>query len=605
MRCALFVASLLYFLLQDISCNAQWEPAGDRIRTPWADEVNPDNVLGEYPRPIMVRSDWINLNGLWDYAITGLDKPVPQEYEGKILVPFPVESSLSGVKRRVGEDHYLWYQRSFNVPLGWRGQRILLHFGAVDWEADVWVNGVKVGSHRGGYTAFSFDITPYLNRTGSQTLVVRVWDPTDRGPQPRGKQVNDPRSIWYTPVTGIWQTVWLEPVPETSISKLRTTPDIDKNRVTVEALITEAGQGDIVEVVARDEGVVVARARAAAGQTAELFIDNQKLWTPDTPHLYDMEVSLFRGGRLVDRVESYFAMRKISTRRDENGIVRLQLNNENLFHFGLLDQGWWPDGLYTAPSDEALQYDIQVTKDLGFNMIRKHVKVEPARWYYHCDRMGVLVWQDMPNGDATPLWQMRQFFDGTELKRSPESEAIYRNEWKAVMDLLYSHPSVVVWAPFNEAWGQFKTEEITGWTKTYDPSRLVLPASGGNHFRVGDILSTHSYPRPSQYLIDWHRANVQGEFGGIGRVVQNHLWEPDRNWGYIQLTTPEEVTDLYIEYLDDLKRMIASGFSGAVYTQTTDVEIEVNGMMTYDRRVIKMDKERVREANMEIIRYFE
>jgi beta-galactosidase/beta-glucuronidase len=596
---------LLAILSLSISSRAQWQPAGERIRTPWAEQVDPGKVLDEYPRPLMVRSDWKNLNGLWDYAITSLNSSIPSNYEGKILVPFPVESSLSGVKRKVGEDSLLWYNRTFTVPKEWRGQRILLHFGAVDWKTDVWINDVKVGGHQGGYTTFSFDITPYLNRTGVETLTVRVWDPTDNGPQPRGKQVSNPRGIFYTAVTGIWQTVWLEPLPETFIDNLRTTPDLDHNRITVAADVTKVQDGDLLEITVRDQGRAVTSGKAAVTVPAELFINDPKLWTPDTPHLYDIEVSLLRNGKVIDNVSSYFAMRKISTSRDENGHVRLQLNNKDLFHFGLLDQGWWPDGLYTAPTDEALKYDIQVTKDLGFNMIRKHVKVEPPRWYYHADRLGVLVWQDMPSGDKSLVWQGRQFFEGTEFKRSAESEAIYRKELKAIMDQLHSHPSVVVWVPFNENWGQFKTEEVASWTKSHDPSRLVIPASGGNHFQTGDILSIHSYPRPSQFLMDWQRANVQGEFGGIGRVIEGHLWEPDRNWGYVQLSTSEAATDLYVEYIQTLKKLIGTGFSGAVYTQTTDVEVEVNGMMTYDRKVIKMDIDRVREANRQIVRYFD
>lgn len=596
---------VLTILSLSLTSKAQWQPAGERIRTPWAEEVNPDQVLDEYPRPLMTRSDWKNLNGLWDYAITSLNSSTPSNYEGKILVPFPVESSLSGVKRTVGEDSLLWYNRTFTIPKEWRGQRILLHFGAVDWETDVWINDIKIGGHQGGYTAFSFDITPYLNRNGEETLTVRVWDPTDNGPQPRGKQVSNPRGIFYTAVTGIWQTVWLEPLPETFIDNLRTTPDLDHNRVTVAANVTNVQDGDFMEIIVRDQGRTVTSAKAAATVPAELFINDSKLWTPDTPHLYDMEVSLLRNGKVIDNVSSYFAMRKISTSRDENGHVRLQLNNKDLFHFGLLDQGWWPDGLYTAPTDEALQYDIQVTKDLGFNMIRKHVKVEPPRWYYHADRLGVLVWQDMPSGDKSLVWQGRQYFEGTEFNRSAESEAIYWKELKAIMNHLHSHPSVVVWVPFNESWGQFKTEEVASWTKSHDPSRLVIPASGGNHFQTGDILSIHSYPRPSQFLVDWQRANVQGEFGGIGRVIEGHLWEPDRNWGYVQLSTSEAATDVYVEYIDSLKKLIATGFSGAVYTQTTDVETEVNGMMTYDRKVIKMDKDRVREINREVVRYFD
>jgi beta-galactosidase/beta-glucuronidase len=358
--------------------------------------------------------------------------------------------------------------------------------------------------------------------------------------------------------------------------------------------------GDYFEVTVKEGTTVVAKAKGTAGQSVEIAVPGAKLWSPESPFLYDMEVSLISGGKVTDQITSYFAMRKVSTHRDENGIVRLQLNNKDYFQFGPLDQGWWPDGLYTAPSDEALKYDIQKTKDFGFNMIRKHVKVEPARWYTHCDQLGILVWQDMPSGDRSPRWQNRQYFDGTELKRSPESEANFRAEWKGIMDFLYSHPSVVCWVPFNEAWGQFKTEEIVDWTKSYDPSRLVNPGSGGNFYPVGDMLDLHNYPAPEMYLYDGQRANVLGEYGGIGMAVEGHLWTPDRNWGYIQFKNAGEVTDEYLKYAEQLLKMIYSGFSAAVYTQTTDVEVEVNGLMTYDRKVIKLDESRVREINRKI-----
>ncbi|HYG40950.1 MAG TPA: glycoside hydrolase family 2 TIM barrel-domain containing protein [Cytophagales bacterium] len=592
---------ILLFVWSSFSTNAQWKPAGDKIKTDWAGKINPSNVLNEYPRPIMDRGEWMNLNGLWDYTITSVGEALPSDYSGKILVPFPVESSLSGVMKTVGEGNELVYRRTFDVPAKWKGKNILLHFGAVDWKADVWVNEIKAGTHTGGYAPFSFDITPLLNKTGSQKLVVRVWDPTDEGYQPRGKQVKKPEAIWYTPVTGIWQTVWLEPVPENYISKLNTTPDLDKSRVNIEVLTEGQNKPNIIEVKVFDGKNQVATSRSLAGQPLELQLSSPKIWSPESPFLYNTEVSIYSNGKLVDRVKSYFGMRKISTKRDENGIVRIQLNNKDYFQFGPLDQGWWPDGLYTAPTDEALIYDIKKTKDLGFNMIRKHVKVEPARWYTHCDRMGILVWQDMPSGDEAPIWQMRKYFEGQELQRSAESEANFRKEWKEIMDYLHSYPSIVTWVPFNEAWGQFKTKEIVEWTKQYDPSRLVNPASGGNHFPVGDMLDLHNYPGPSLYLYDAQRPTVLGEYGGIGLALEGHLWEPKRNWGYVQFKSSDEVTDEYVKYAEELKQLIKAGFSAAVYTQTTDVEIEVNGFMTYDRKVIKMNEERVRKINQEVI----
>lgn len=593
--------TLAVFAVFNINTSAQWKPQGDKIKTSWAETIDPDNVLSEYPRPIMERGKWKNLNGLWNYAILPLGEQEPTKYDGKILVPFAVESSLSGVMKHLGAENELWYNQSFSIPSDWKGKNILLHFGAVDWKTEVFLNDIKIGTHTGGFTPFSFDITPYL-KSGNQKLVVKVWDGTDKGFQPRGKQVNKPESIWYTPVSGIWQTVWLEPVSNKHITDLRILPDIDSRKLSVDVATINTSVSDLVEVIIKDGAKIIASAKAVNGQTVELGISNAKLWTPETPYLYDLVVNLYEKGKLQDQVKSYAAMRKVSTKRDANGIVRLQLNNKDYFHFGPLDQGWWPDGLFTAPTDEALLYDIKKTKDFGYNMIRKHVKVEPARWYTYCDRIGILVWQDMPNGEVSPQWQNRQYFNGSELIRSAESEAHYRKEWKEIMDYLYSYPSIAVWVPFNEAWGQFKTKEITEWTKAYDSSRLVNPASGGNHYRTGDMLDLHNYPGPEMYLYDAERATVLGEYGGIGLPLEGHLWQPDRNWGYIQFKNSKEVTDEYIKYAEELKKMIKSGFSAAVYTQTTDVEIEVNGLITYDRKVIKVDEERIKNINLEICR---
>ncbi len=580
--------------------HAQWRPVEGRIRTQWSEQVNPDNVLPEYPRPIMERTEWKSLNGLWDYVIIEKGKHTPSVFDGKILVPFAVESSLSGVAKKVGAEKELVYRRSFEVPSSWKGKKVLLHFGAVDWKTDVWVNDVKVGSHTGGFTPFSFDITEALQGKNN-TLMVKVWDPTDKGYQPRGKQVSRPEGIWYTPVTGIWQTVWLEPVSESYIQDLRITPDIDNSLLSLKALVKDATSKDLVEVKVFDGQQLVAQGKSINGECVQVAMpENAKLWSPESPFLYTLKVSLKQNGKLVDEVSSYAAMRKYSSKRDANGIVRLELNNKPLFQFGPLDQGWWPDGLYTAPTDEALLYDIQKTKDFGFNMIRKHIKVEPARWYTYCDKLGIIVWQDMPSGDRNPEWQNRIYFEGTEMKRSAESEACYRKEWKEIMDALYSYPCIGTWIPFNEAWGQFKTPEIVEWTKQYDPTRLVNPASGGNHYTCGDMLDLHNYPAPELYLHDAQRATVLGEYGGIGWVVQGHIWEPDRNWGYIQFNSSKEVTDEYVKYAEKLYDLIPRGFSAAVYTQTTDVEVEVNGLMTYDRKVIKLDEKRVREINRKL-----
>ena len=381
------------------SAGAQWKPAGDKIKTDWAEKVDPRNVLPEYPRPGMERADWQNLNGEWEYAILPKGQAEPTSFDGNILVPFAVESSLSGVQKEVGEKNELWYKRTFTVPSSWKGKDILLNFGAVDWKADVFVNDILIGSHTGGFTPFSLNITPYLNGKSTHKLVVRVWDPSDKGYQPRGKQVANPEGIWYTPVTGIWQTVWLEPVASSHITSIKAIPNIDNGvmSVTVGAC-SDSPVSDIVEVSLLDKGQVVATAKGVQGTELRLAVQNPTLWEPSNPYLYDMKVSLSKNGKKVDEVKSYTAFRKISAERDANGIMRMRLNNKNLFQYGPLDQGWWPDGLYTAPTDEALLYDIVKTKAWGFNMIRKHVKVEPARWYYHCDKEGMLVWQDMPNG---------------------------------------------------------------------------------------------------------------------------------------------------------------------------------------------------------------
>ncbi|MDE6490149.1 MAG: beta galactosidase jelly roll domain-containing protein, partial [Muribaculaceae bacterium] len=581
-----------------VNVAAQWKPAGDRILTRWASQIDPADVLPEYPRPMMERKEWKNLNGLWEYAVLPAGRNVPDAYDGEILVPFAVESALSGVGKTVGKDNELWYRRSFDVPAAWKGQRVLLHFGAVDWKASVWVNGVKAGEHSGAYEPFDFDVTELL-RKGDNELVVRVWDPTDKGPQPRGKQVSEPGGIWYTPVSGIWQTVWLEPVPQQSIAALRVTPDIDNGKLTVGATLRgDAGRGR-VEVAVFDGGVQVASASAVNGAPVEIVMpDGFKLWSPDSPNLYDMEVRLYDGKKLVDKVKSYTAMRKFSTNRDEAGYLRLQLNNKDLFQFGPLDQGWWPDGLYTAPTDEALVYDIQKTKDLGFNMIRKHLKVEPARWYTHCDRIGMIVWQDMPSGEPNKGdWQYNQYYYGPAQVRTPESAAIYYKELKGMMDCLYSYPCVGMWIPFNEAMGQFNSVDVTDWVKKYDPSRPVNSASGGNYYPSGDVLDLHSYPEPIMFLFDRERANVIGEFGGIGIALKGHLWDKERNWGYGDLQSGEAATRQYVEYATKLSRLAQHGLCGAVYTQTTDVEIEINGLMTYDREIVKFDEGALNRVN--------
>jgi len=597
-----YIFEMLVLLVCCTDSYAQWKPAGNRIVTEWAAQVDVNNVLPEYPRPLMERAEWINLNGLWQYAILPSGKAMPKTYDGEILIPFAVESALSGVGKELGENNELWYRRTFSIPSRWKGQRVLLNFGAVDWKATVWMNGTKLGEHCGGFTPFTFDVTQALTK-GDNEVVVRVWDPTDKGKQARGKQVSNPGHIWYTPVSGIWQTVWLEPVPERAIENIRTTPDIDGGKLTVETMVNNPRATDRIEVKVLDGNKVIASGSALNHASVEIPMPADcKLWSPDSPSLYDLEISFYADGKLQDKVKSYTAMRKFSTRRDEKGYLRLQLNNKDIFHFGPLDQGWWPDGLYTAPTDEALRYDIEKAKELGFNMIRKHLKVEPARWYAHCDRLGIMVWQDMPNGDKNQDWQYKQFYYGPEMVRTPESEAVYRKEWKEVMDYLYSYPCIGVWTPFNEAMGQFKPVEIAEWTKKYDPTRPVNPASGGNYFPCGDILDLHSYPEPVMFLFDAGRVNVIGEYGGIGMALKGHLWNEDRNWGYGDLKDKEEATEEYLKYANRLIKLSALGLCGAVYTQITDVESEINGLMTYDRKVVKMNADTLQKVNSEVCR---
>lgn len=575
---------------------AQWQPVGNKIKSRWVKDINPANPLPEYPRPQLVREGWQNLNGPWEYAIVpGSLGNAPETYEGQILVPYAVESSLSGVGRTVGKDSSLWYRREITISKELRKQRVLLHFGAVDWRCEVYVNGKKVGTHEGGFDPFSFDITDFLNKGAKQQITVGVWDPADEGPQPNGKQVVNPHGIWYTPVTGIWQTVWLEGVPETYVASTKQTPDIDNGTILVNAAIAGAKEGDEVRVSAWKGSEKVAEQTAAIGSDVSLSISNPELWSPDSPFRYGLKVAVLRKGKTVDEVSSYFAMRKISMEKDQKGLQRMMLNNEFVFQYGPLDQGWWPDGLYTAPTDEALRFDVEETKAMGFNMIRKHIKVEPARWYYYCDSIGLVVWQDMPSGDlGGNHWDMRPGITSGkqhDKDRSPESETIYRKEWKAIMDALHNFPSIVVWVPFNEAWGQFKTKEITEWTMAYDPSRLVNSASGGNFFPVGQILDIHNYPdavMPRPDLFGDKQILTLGEFGGLGLPVEGHTWQNKDNWGYQSFKNADELKRRYEGLVNDLARLIPLGLSAAVYTQTTDVEVETNGLMTYDREVVKI-----------------
>ncbi|MGH7593032.1 MAG: galactose-1-epimerase [Gemmatimonadales bacterium] len=559
-------ASMLALIVGVHRMPAQVAPS--QLRTRWAADVTPQHVLPEYPRPQLVRSAWTNLNGTWDYAITGRNAPTPTRWDGRILVPFAVQSQLSSVRRAVSDSQQLWYHRTFHVSTRPAGRRWLLHFGAVDWETSVFVNGVKVGDHRGGYDPFTFDVTSALRGSGDQDLVVRVWDPTNHGPEPRGKQVLAPRSIWYTAVTGIWQTVWLEPVLPAHIAGIVAVPDIDSGTVTLQVTADGAPTATRVRATVTVADQIVATGSAPLGQPLTLHIARPHLWSPADPFLYDLRVALSAG----DTVQSYFGMRKIAVTRDSAGIARLFLNNRPLFEFGMLDQGWWPDGLYTAPTDAALQFDLRTMKRLGFNMVRKHVKVEPERWYYHADRLGMLVWQDMPSGD----------------NNTAEGKAEFETELHRVVAALQDHPSIVMWVPFNEGWGQHDTERYVAWLKAYDPSRLVDNASGWTDKHVGDVSDVHEYPGPGMPPLEANRAAVLGEFGGLGLPVAGHTWLDRNNWGYRSFTSTESLGTAYRDLLGQLRWDIADGLSAAVYTQTTDVEVEVNGLMTYDRAMVKL-----------------
>jgi len=570
--------------------SAQWSPMEAPVMTRWASTVTPATVHQEYPRPQMVRKDWMNLNGLWDYAVKPRNEDSPSDWQGQILVPFPIESALSGVMRRINDEEKLWYRSTFELPERWEDRRLLLHFGAVDWESTVWINGRKVGEHRGGYDPFNLDITSAIVPGGGrQEILVAVWDPTRSGYQPRGKQISYPREKpWYTPTTGIWQTVWLEGVPSIHIGELKIVPDIDSGILSLVAEAAGAGEKFTVEAIALDNGRIVDRASGRPGAAIQLEIADQKLWSPDSPFLYDLKVVLLEGGSAVDEVESYFGMRKISIGQDESGKQRILLNNEFIFQIGSLDQGFWPDGLYTAPSDEALRYDIEITKQLGFNMVRKEVKIESDRWYYWCDRLGLMVWQDMPSGDE---YIGR---NDPDIERTAQSARQFELELKRMIDAFRNHPSIVMWVPFNEGWGQYDTDYLTWWIKQYDPTRLVNHASGWADRGVGDVNDIHSYPGPAAPEPESFRAIVLGEFGGLSFPVEDHLWQSERDWGFRNYQSAEELTAAYESLLRRLHILIGEpGLSAAVYSQTTDVEARTTGLMTYDREVIKMDKERV------------
>ncbi len=575
----MIIALFLISLCVCVNAVAQTPETG-KMMTRWAKMVAPDLPLPEYPRPTMVRPDWLNLNGPWQFddAKDGEAPPLGRDLKERILVPFAPESRLSGIHRHAER---VWYRRTFEVPAKWAGKRLMLHFGAVDWEARVWVNGVEMPVHKGGYDGFSFDITKVLKPSGPQEIVVGVYDPTDRGPQPRGKQVLKPQGIFYTPTTGIWQTVWLEPLPEAYIERYTAVPDIDAGVVRVKVSVAAMTLGKPVTVSVMDGSRKIGEATGESGQDIVIPVPNAKLWSPERPFLYGLRVSLSDVGKTIDSVRGYFGMRKISVGPDEKGVTRILLNNKFVFQMGPLDQGFWPDGIYTAPTEEALKYDIAITKKLGFNTTRKHVKVEPERWYYWCDKMGLLVWQDMPSGNND----------------TPEARKQYEAEMKAMITGRNRHPSIIMWVVFNEGWGQFDTERMTGVAKSLDPSRLASNASGWTDKGVGDLIDIHVYPGPGSPKPEATRAAVLGEFGGIGCYIEGHLWVSE-HWGYVSASDKNDLQRMYDKLLRRVYQLKdTEGLSAAIYTEITDVERECNGLLTYDREVVKGAIDRYARAN--------
>jgi beta-galactosidase/beta-glucuronidase len=596
-------------------------PASTPLRTPW--EPAAPCPLPEYPRPQLTRPNWANLNGLWDYAIFPKGGAAPRKYQGRILVPYAFESLLSGVQKPLLPDQKLWYRRTFSDPRPTFSEgssardkmRVLLHFGAVDYACEVWINSYHAGEHQGGFLPFTFDITDALIEDENE-ITVSVWDPTDSGLQQRGKQVLHPKGIWYTPVSGIWQTVWLEGVPATHIESLKLTPDLDRQLLTVEVSIGGPAEEEmvLVEAEAWFNGEMVSSGSGLTGAPLALVIADPHTWHPAQPYLYDLRVRLTRVGQVLDEVGSYFAMRKFELARDANGYLRFHINGEPLFLYGPLDQGYFPDGLYTPPSEEAMLYDIEYARQIGCNMIRKHIKVEPLRWYYHCDRLGMIVWQDMPNGgliDGEVVAMLSLLFgfhrnDTRWLSRFGRAEetnrSIYRAELQGMVDHLYNTACIAVWVPFNESWGQFHAKAVAGWLKTYDTTRLVDHASGWFDQGGGDFQSKHIYFKRLKWPRPDTRAFIISEFGGYSQKIPGHMWDENKKFGYRFYDSREALTAAYIALLEDeLQPLVPRGLAAAVYTQTTDVEIEINGFLTYDRKIEKMDANSIRRAHEKLV----
>ena len=591
------LVSILFFL-NIFSVHAQqWEKKTARLMTPWSEDIDPDNLFDEYPRPQMERQDWVNLNGIWDFLKTDSASigryDADANYDMKILVPFPIESALSGVMDTdyTNQNKGYVYKRLFTLPKEMNGKKILLHFGAVDWRCYVYVNGEEVGMHEGGYDPFYFDITSALKGQGEQELVVQIYDPTDIG-QPRGKQVVNPHFIWYTPSSGIWQTVWIEGINDSHIRDFTIVPDVDNSCVRLTVNGSTASAGKKVRISVMDGKTQIAQQIVDFDKEAVLKIDNPKLWSPDSPFLYDLKLELLSGSKVVDAIDSYFGMRKI-----EVGTLRgrpyIYLNNEPFFQYGPLDQGYWPDGLYTPPSYEALYFDLDKTKELGFNMTRKHIKIEPARWYHYCDKIGLLVWQDIPN--ARVVYN----FEGVEeFEYNNWMQQNYYKELTNIIGSLKNYPSIVVWIPFNEGGGQFGGQinhslQTVNLIRQMDQTRLIDVASGFTDFEIGDIQDRHNYSLPRIADNPYNkRASVCGETGGYGMPVAGHMWGRAGN-PYATFQSGEDLLEALIDLNELALIQAADGMCGLVYTEITDVEIEINGFYTYDRKVSKLNADQI------------
>lgn len=596
--------------------NDNWSIVKGNILTKWAEDVDPNAPLPEYPRPQMVRDDWLSLNGLWEYDIVDKNQGKAAQYDGHILVPFCIESALSGVKRILQPEERLIYKRNIDIPKKWTGKKIILHFGAVDWESTVYINGETVVKHLGGYIPFEVNITEYLNADDNE-LIVSVWDPTDSHWQQKGKQKLEPKNIYYTPTSGIWQSVWLEAVDENYIKCFKATPDIDNGRLIIKCDI-ETTMSLKVRAAVYDGDSIISSTENDHNEELTLYIDDAILWSPDNPHLYDLKIELKDEDKIYDSIKSYFGMRKFNIKKDDEGIRRLALNNEILFQNGPLDQGYWPDGIYTAPTDEALKFDVEAAKALGFNMIRKHIKVEPARWYYWCDKIGIIVWQDMINGGkgaATNLDIIKILTTGKNrredtsaksyelaMRSEKESRDDFEKELKELIDCLYNVTSIGMWVIFNEAWGQFDSSRISKWVKEYDPTRIIDSTSGWWDQCDGELQSHHIYFKKLKMpKIRNDRAMILSEYGGFALSTADHVWT-DNVFGYKKFETQEELEAAYISLIRDQVMVLKKkGCCGAVYTQTTDVEMEINGFYTYDREILKVNEKNIREVNEELI----